>query len=475
MPASSKNPKVFLDISIGNRTGGRVIFELFADVTPRTAENFRGICTGEYGFGRNTKKKLSYEGCSVFRSSKGFMIQSGDLQFNNGDGGESIYGGAFNDEDFVRRHTQAGVLSMANKGRNTNTSQFFITLKRAPQLDGRHVVFGQVIEGMDVIRAIAKVPTDLDEKPRVPVKIVGCGQVDRKTVNQEQAAVARQIGNLQQEMLGDKVQEATKGKAILAGKPGGAKIDDAGAPSKSKEEKEREELEEAQATAPPRNERERKLFDLRMKMNSCRSSNNKEVIEEQKRHADPEYAKKKAEARFKEAEKEADPDKDDPLARGTKRSASSGDRLPEGKNYLNDTVEIAERKAAKKKKGNPDAFGWDVFNQESLLRAHEKRLKDIEFDEKAYNEQKQALEEDKSSHFDGFGQVPSEEAKDRLQKAMDKSQDKSKAFSRRRAFNPEEDCNFVNERNRVFNKKMDRYFNAYTTEIRQNLERGTAL
>mmetsp|Transcript_116480 Transcript_116480/g.330067 ORF Transcript_116480/g.330067 Transcript_116480/m.330067 type:complete len:184 (-) Transcript_116480:91-642(-) len=149
-----KNPQVYLDISIGTSTGGRVVFELFADLTPRTVENFRGLCTGEYGKSRTTKKKLCYEGCTFFRSAKGFMVQSGDIHSDNGDGGESIYGGKFNDEDFSRRHTQAGILSMANKGRNSNGSQFFICTEAAPFLDGRHVVLGEVEEGMDVVRKI---------------------------------------------------------------------------------------------------------------------------------------------------------------------------------------------------------------------------------------------------------------------------------------------------------------------------------
>lgn len=386
-----KRTMVFLDLSIGNRTGGRVVIELFTDLTPRTAENFRGLCTGEYGLGKTTKKRLTYEGCSVFRSSKGFMIQSGDFQFNSGDGGESIYGGTFNDEDFGRRHTQAGVLSMANKGRNSNGSQFFITLKRAPQLDARHVAFGQVVDGMDVIRAIAKVPVDLDERPRVPIKIVSCGQVDRKTQNGADVhlEMSRQIQEMHQEVEGEKVRESTKANAILAGKQGGAKIDEKNT-TKGKD-KEAEEEDQSAALAPPRNERERKLFELRLKMNQCRTNNNKEVIEEQKRNGDPDYAKKKAEERHKKAlEQEEGKDKDG-LALGKDAKGQQTD-LPAGKKYMSETIESAEMKEAKRKKGNPDAFGWDVFNQDSLLRAHEKRLKTVEFDEQGYNKQKAKVE-----------------------------------------------------------------------------------
>eukprot|EP00435_Cladocopium_sp_Y103_P041032 s1263_g11.t1 len=337
-----KNPRVYLDISIGSRTGGRVIIELFPDVTPRAAENFRGLCTGEYGLGRNTKKKLSYEGCQIFRSVKNFMIQTGDFQFNNGDGGESIYGGTFNDEDFVRRHTEAGVVSMANKGRNSNGSQFFITLKRSVQLDNKHIAFGQVVEGMDVIRAVAAVPTDRslssrsvqgfkelsslklvvdrrgshelnemvkacrrlavliiqdrDERPRVACTIVGCGEVGSKTQSgvDFHTEMSKQIQNLTEEEA-PKANAAQQGKQILAGKPGGAATGNEISGSSLKRKVEEEAFpSETAGLPPPKTEREKKLYELRLRMNQGRVANNKEVIEEQKRDSDPGYSKKVA-------------------------------------------------------------------------------------------------------------------------------------------------------------------------------------
>lgn len=141
------NIRVFLDVTIGTKTGGRIIFELFNDVSPMAVENFRGLCTGEYGCSKTSGLPLSYKGCRFFKVSPGFAIQSGDFEYNNGSGGESVYGGTFKDESFLRRHTQAGVLSMANKGRHTNSSQFLITLRKAPQLDGKHVAFGQIVQG----------------------------------------------------------------------------------------------------------------------------------------------------------------------------------------------------------------------------------------------------------------------------------------------------------------------------------------
>jgi cyclophilin family peptidyl-prolyl cis-trans isomerase len=109
-----KNPKVFLDIHIGSRSVGRVVFELYRDITPLTAENFRALCTGEYGIGKHSKKKLHYRGNKFHRIIDGFVIQGGDIENGDGSGGESIYGASFADENFERRHSHAGLLSMAN-------------------------------------------------------------------------------------------------------------------------------------------------------------------------------------------------------------------------------------------------------------------------------------------------------------------------------------------------------------------------
>ncbi|CAH1240484.1 PPIA [Branchiostoma lanceolatum] len=147
------NPTVFFDITIGGTPAGRIVFELRADVVPKTAENFRALCTGEKGRG-TWGEPLHYKGVIFHRCIPGFMVQGGDIQFNNGSGGESIYGGEFPDENFKLNHTGAGILSMANAGPDTNGSQFFITVEKTAWLDGRHVVFGKVIRGYDVVEKI---------------------------------------------------------------------------------------------------------------------------------------------------------------------------------------------------------------------------------------------------------------------------------------------------------------------------------
>ncbi|KAK3193673.1 hypothetical protein Dsin_024983 [Dipteronia sinensis] len=176
-----KNPLVFLDVSIDGDPVEKIVIELFADVVPKTAENFRMLCTGEKGIGKSTGKPLHYKGSMFHRIIKGFMAQGGDFSKGNGTGGESIYGGKFADENFKLGHDGPGILSMANSGPNTNGSQFFIIFKRQPHLDGKHVVFGKVVKGLDIVKKIEQVGT-MDGKAAQPVKVVDCGEVSESKI-----------------------------------------------------------------------------------------------------------------------------------------------------------------------------------------------------------------------------------------------------------------------------------------------------
>lgn len=169
------NPRVFFDMTVGGQPAGRIVMELFADTTPRTAENFRALCTGEKGIG-SSGKPLHYKDSTFHRVIPEFMCQGGDFTSGNGTGGESIYGSKFDDENFVKEHTGPGILSMANSGPNTNGSQFFICTDKTEWLDGKHVVFGEVVEGMEVVMAIEKVGSDSGETSQ-PVVIADCGQL----------------------------------------------------------------------------------------------------------------------------------------------------------------------------------------------------------------------------------------------------------------------------------------------------------
>jgi len=172
------NPYVYFTIKQGDSELGKIVMQLFSDITPKTAENFRCLCTGE----TDIKKSLSglplhYKGSIFHRVIKDFMIQGGDFTAGNGTGGEGIYGQKFADENFKLKHTEGGLLSMANSGPNTNGSQFFITSRATPHLDDKHVVFGKVVEGMEIFRIIEDVEKGENDKPIQDVIIEDCGQM----------------------------------------------------------------------------------------------------------------------------------------------------------------------------------------------------------------------------------------------------------------------------------------------------------
>lgn len=168
------NPRVFFDIEAEGKPQGRIVMELFADSVPKTAENFRALCTGEKGLGKKGHK-LCYRGASFHRCIPKFMIQGGDFTAGDGTGGESIFGEKFADENFKLKHTEPFLLSMANAGPNTNGSQFFITTVSTPHLDGKHVVFGRVVQGQEIVTLIENAPKGGNDKPLKPVTIVDCG------------------------------------------------------------------------------------------------------------------------------------------------------------------------------------------------------------------------------------------------------------------------------------------------------------
>lgn len=528
------NPRVFLDVQIGNESIGRLVIVLFASLVPQTAENFRALCTGEKGISsRGTR--LHLKGSPFHRIIPGFMCQGGDITAGDGTGGESIYGETFADENLKVKHTKRGLLSMANAGPNTNGSQFFITFDATPWLDGKHVVFGQVVEGDSVVQAIEAVGSR-SGRPSAQVRISECGELQSRrqlltklrTQREEEKSlgVDRTIVDLDAEAkqrlkrlrekssssssqpfpeTAQEVLQRLEQSDTLAGK-GGVDLEppslEGQAQAQAQErgpllpsgttEADRDEEIGQPSTLPPSIEtatgasadknnlekmgpRARKLFELQAKMKQARKANETATVMTEKRKSASASTSGSGGVAAADTNASSKQWYEEKLRKREEELKRLG--LPAEKAYLLDSAETAEALRKKKHKSGAPA-GIDAFNQATLYRAYERRADAIKPDLAAYEAAKSADPEfyraGDSLVYGGDGKCAREDV-DRMVEELNERKKKASDFSRRRRFDPTRDVDYINERNAHFNKKIERAFGAHTKEIKANLERGTAL
>lgn len=497
------NPRVFFDIAILGEETGRVVIELRADVAPKTAENFRALCSGEEGEG-SSGKRLHYKSSIFHRIIPDFMCQGGDFTKSDGTGGESIYGAKFPDENFKLKHDSPGVLSMANAGPGTNGSQFFLCTAPCPWLDGRHVVFGKVIEGMHVVRKMESCGQK-SGKPKKRVAILDCGELPSrlqmlmklKAEKEEEARLRtnpfpldpdgeslRRLKEVQAEAARAAAAQVEDGDtgAGPSGPSGGAGGSANSPPrgglgaareeaASSGSESDDEMMVEGADPYAGLSTRQRKLLELQQKLQVCRKANQNAVIAEKKRKkggqseaGDPDATAGAAKKWYEERTKK----------QGEALAALGLDK--NGAHRL-ESVEQAELQYEKRsKKGAPE--GMAVFNEKRLYEAYMKRTEKIPYTLDDYEAAK-ARDPDFYRNADSleYGRAPDLPAEniDKMVFELDERRMNKKVFSRRRAFREGNDVDFINDRNAHFNKKIERAYGKYTTEIKANLERGTAL
>mmetsp|Transcript_20064 Transcript_20064/g.34528 ORF Transcript_20064/g.34528 Transcript_20064/m.34528 type:complete len:500 (+) Transcript_20064:207-1706(+) len=486
-------PRVFWDLSINNEHAGRIVIELRTDQVPTTCESFRALCTGERGMGRSGKK-LHYKGSFLHRIIPDFMAQGGDFTAGDGTGGESIYGPKFPDENFNLKHDVPGCLSMANGGPDTNGSQVFLTFQPAPWLDGKHVVFGRVVEGMPVLKRV-EVCGSRTGKPSKKVCITDCGQLSsraemlRKVMEEKDELAALRVNPLQVDVDAEARKRLEELKSQLAG--GGSRTGARGTGQQGQEGAEtsdsRQQPEESTGpsgmdadedefqgdggTDPFQglNPRQRKLAELRQKLGQCRKANQVAVIAEKKRLKHPDAPNDEAPEAKKKWFEEKQKKRGEDLARLG---------LDPSQTHRLETVDQAALKYKKleQKADNRAVAALYETDPMRVFKMYEKMTDKISVNMTDYEAAKaKAAENPRDSDILQYGKaaplVP--KAVDRMvEQLADRSET---AFSRRRTHRDAKDVDYINDRNAHFNKKIERSYGKYTQEIKANLERGTAL
>ena len=499
-----------------NTALGRIEIELFFDITPQTCENFRGLCTGEYGDGHVYRKKLSYKGTKIFQVVDGKYMIGGDIVYNSGRGGESIYGEFFKDENFKRRHACGGLLSMNNFGKDKNNSQFIITIKACPHLDDKHVVFGRIIKGMEVIKEISKIPTDMNNRPKIKIFVFNCGDFDFKRVKFQ--------GDIFKETIDEIIRIRTeKEKIKMMGPDEITEYKKQLAEKKAEEEKKENEYNFEKDNDDIKNldVRGNNLIDNliidennnNLKKNNIENINNDEEEDEEDDDEDNIIKDNKNKTLDEEIMKEYEStllkineainmntkevnlsnyinsnhgltnlnQENNYIFFNGKRADKSWAKreeetkkilmakgIPETKQYLLESISQNEKKANYiKKKKKREINGNDLFTQEAYYRAYKKRSKALPFDKDLYD--------DEMENGISKNKIQNDIKKELLGNDMKAQIEKRSKFSRRRPVLEEDEVDYINERNQKYNKKLHRFFGNESKEIKNNMERRTAL
>ncbi|MEW5299228.1 MAG: hypothetical protein WDW38_005112 [Sanguina aurantia] len=503
-------PRVFFDIEIGGEPSGRVVMELRSDVVPKTVDNFRALCTGEKGSGK-AGRKLLYKSSAFHRIITDFMCQGGDFTAGDGTGGESIYGAKFSDENFKLRHDTAGILSMANAGKDTNGSQFFICTAPCPWLDDKHVVFGKVVEGMLVVKRMEMCGSKSGKVSR-RVVISDSGELPSKVqmlmrLRQEKEEAARMKADsgcldADAESLrriqalqsgggaGTSGSAAAGGASAAAGgsssrpEQGGSSAQAPGqqhnkrsastpAEDYAEEEGADERGDGIQGSNPYEgmSARQRKLHELRDQLKMSRKANQNAVIAEKKRIKAPSEDTAEAgnigQKRWMEEK--------------TKRRDEELQRLgldPTQKHRI-ESVEYADvQYAERERKQASQTQGVYSNHQATLYKSYLKRAENIPYGPSDYEAAK-ARDPEFYRGADSleYGKAPAlpEANVDKMVAELNAKIVQRAEFSRRKKFDDNKDVDSINDMNSYFNKKAERAFGKYTKEIKGNLERGTAL
>jgi cyclophilin family peptidyl-prolyl cis-trans isomerase len=442
--------KAYLTLQNGHRKLGTLHLELYDETVPKTVENFVQLLSG------------GYRGCPFHRIINGFMAQCGDTTNGDGTGGTSIYGNSFDDENFLHNHNQAGTLSMANSGPNTNGSQFFITFRATPHLDGRHVVFGHVDlthgPSNDVLEALERVPTGPNDRPKQPVTILDCGllvQADMKqlAVDREKTVVAPAVAPDDDDEIdldeADEEEIETKDANPA---------DDEGEKPKTK----------AQAL-------KLRLRKLKQKMNQARQLN-KQAVKEEGEHlaTDPDKTRKRLNAHAKKTQLAV---WEAANAKAIHLAKTAGVDPKAVTEQAADSVYKAHARAERDERGD----ARDHYNPDGQHRNYERNLRSLPkhrdggggegadaADTATYN----PLEEynNTTDSTDGARRVASE-----LHRRYERAQKKDLKRKERELRKGGEEATGINQRNKRFVEKISRTYDQQTAEIRHNLERGTAL